>query len=312
MIDIDLLKKEQIPFFVYQNTVLFNVDSFEFASMLKGNSISAIITDPPYGVKEYEIEQLNKMRENNAGVWRLPPAFDGSKRQPLPRFTDLKEKDRKNLSKFFKVFGEQAANILAPGGHLFVASNAHLAPLVIQSLTNSDLEFRTEIIRLVTTFRGGDRPKLAEKEFPMACTLPRGGYEPWGLFRKKIGDMTVSECLRQHKTGALRRINEDSPFKDVIECSRTPKNEKDIAPHPSLKPQKLMRKLVHASLPTGEGVIFEPFAGSGSTLAAAINVGCNAIGCERDKEYFEIAKEAIPKLSRLSCDGVDFRAPTIL
>jgi site-specific DNA-methyltransferase (adenine-specific) len=49
----------------------------------------------------------------------------------------------------------------------------------------------------------------------------------------------------------------------------------------------------------GEGVVLDPFAGSGSTLAAAEAVGYESIGVELDPHYAGIAKNAIPKLAQL-------------
>jgi site-specific DNA-methyltransferase (adenine-specific) len=53
----------------------------------------------------------------------------------------------------------------------------------------------------------------------------------------------------------------------------------------------------------GEGVVLDPFAGSGSTLAAAEAVGYTSIGIEKDSEYFSLAKVAIPKLAALLLNG---------
>jgi DNA modification methylase len=57
-----------------------------------------------------------------------------------------------------------------------------------------------------------------------------------------------------------------------------------------------MRQIVAAALPLGKGVIVDPFAGSGATLAAAEVMGLRSIGIEINKAYFEMAKTAIPKL----------------
>jgi site-specific DNA-methyltransferase (adenine-specific) len=55
--------------------------------------------------------------------------------------------------------------------------------------------------------------------------------------------------------------------------------------------------LVRGVLPLGEGVVLDPFAGAGSTLAAAEAVGYQSVGVEKDPEYFKMAVRAIPKLS---------------
>jgi site-specific DNA-methyltransferase (adenine-specific) len=279
---------------------IIHADCVSWLRSLPENSIDAVVTDPPYGVKEYEVEQIEMMRTGGPGIWRLPPAYDGNTRAPLPRFTDLKPKERAVLARFFEEWSAALLPALKPGAHVFVACNSFMSQLVFSSIIAGGLEFRTEVIRLVTTLRGGDRPKLGEKEFPDVSVLPRGGYEPWGLFRKPLPKkMTVRECLREYGTGGLRRISDEQPFSDVIKSERTPRRERDIADHPSLKPQSFLRHAVYASLPLGEGVVVDPFMGSGSTIAAAEAIGYRSIGVERYRDYFEIAREAIPKLAAL-------------
>lgn len=59
--------------------------------------------------------------------------------------------------------------------------------------------------------------------------------------------------------------------------------------HPSQKPIRLMRELVERT----SGSILDPFAGSGSTLAAAKDAGRCAIGIEREERYCEIAAKRL-------------------
>jgi len=61
--------------------------------------------------------------------------------------------------------------------------------------------------------------------------------------------------------------------------------------------------LIRGVLPLGEGIILDPFAGSGSTLAAAEAVGYESIGVEKDSRYFELACKAIPKLAAFKNGG---------
>jgi site-specific DNA-methyltransferase (adenine-specific) len=288
----------------YSTTLIIHADCLEWMGQVPANSLHAIVTDPPYGVKEYDFDQIEKRSNGNGGIWRIPPSFDGSNRAPLPRFTALNQKERDLLRRFFLEWAKLAVHTLRPGGHVFIASNAFLSQLVFSSLVAGGLEFRGELIRLVRTFRGGDRPKNAEDEFPDVCSLPRSCYEPWGIFRKPIPlEMKVSDCLRRYGTGGLRRVSSEQPFSDVIVSERTPSRERAIAQHPSLKPQSFLRQIVRASLPLGEGVILDPFMGSGSTVAAAEAQGLTCVGVERFADYFELAKHAVPGLAQLRIDA---------
>ena len=70
-------------------------------------------------------------------------------------------------------------------------------------------------------------------------------------------------------------------------------DQKHIVAHPTVKPIALMRYLCKlTATPTG-GTVLDPFAGSGSTLVAAIKEGRKCIGIEQDQGYFDIAVKRI-------------------
>jgi site-specific DNA-methyltransferase (adenine-specific) len=281
-------------------SIIIQADCFEWMARIPKETVHAIVTDPPYGVKEYDFDQLEKRNNGNGGIWRIPPTFDGHQRAPLPRFTALSPTERKRLQEYFFEWARLVLHALYPGGHVFLASNSFLSQTVFTALADAGLEFRGEIIRLVKTLRGGDRPKNMEEQYPGVCTMPRGGYEPWGLFRKPLPKgMTVGDCLHTYGTGGLRRKVDGRPFEDVISSTRTPQEERDIADHPSLKPQSFLRQIVHAALPLGRGIVLDPFMGSGSTIAAAEAIGYLSIGVERHPDYFNMSQTAIPKLARM-------------
>ena len=265
------------------------------------NSVHAVVTDPPYGLVEYSEAEQDKLRAGRGGVWRIPPSFDGAKRSPLPRFTVLTPSDLEALERFFLSWGRSLIRVLVPGANVVVASNPLLSYIVSGALSRAGLERRGELVRLTMTMRGGDRPKAAHVEFTDVSVMPRSMWEPWLLFRKPI-EGRVQDNLRKWRTGGFRRVSKDKPFGDVIESSPTRGAERSIAAHPSLKPQSFLRKLVRGVLPLSEGVVLDPFAGSGSTLAAAQAVGYSSIGVERDEAYFRIARDALPRLADLSID----------
>jgi DNA modification methylase len=286
---------EPLRSFRYGKAMMVQGDCMEWLAVREPRSIHAVVTDPPYGLLEYTAQEQSKLRSGRGGVWRIPPSFDGHKRSPLPRFTVLQQKDLDRLRSFFRRWATLMMPCLVPGGHVVMASNPLLSYAVSHELAAAGFERRGEIVRLVMTMRGGDRPKNAHEEFAGVTVMPRSMWEPWLVFRKPL-EGRVQDNLRAWKTGGFRRVSDEQPFGDVIRSHPTNAKERALAPHPSLKPQSFLRKIVRAVLPLGVGTVLDPFAGSGSTLAACASVGYESIGVELDARYFTVAEKSIPKL----------------
>ena len=286
------------PPIAIDRAILFHANCFDWLSACEPNSIHAVVTDPPYGLTEYSEKEMSKLRSGKGGVWRIPPSFDGHRRAPLPRFTIMNDADRKQLYTYFRRLSVLLLRAIVPGGNVVVASNPLLSHIVASAMVEGGLELRGNIARLTMTMRGGDRPKNAHYEFEDVSVMPRSQWEPWVVLRRPI-EGRVQDNLRKWKTGGFRRLSPERPFGDVIKSSPTTAAERSIAPHPSLKPQDFLRQLVRASLPLGEGVVLDPFAGSGSTLAAANAVGYQSVGVEADPKFIRLAVDAIPRLTLL-------------
>lgn len=281
---------------VHGQATLVRADCMEWLANRKPESIHAVVTDPPYGLVEYSSKEQAKLRNGRGGVWRLPPTFDGVARSPLPRFTVLSPGDVEDLGRFFGQWAKALIPVLVPGANVVMATNPLLSHVVATALARNGLERRGEIVRLVTTMRGGDRPKGAHEEFADVSVMPRSMWEPWLVFRKPI-EGRVRDNLRKWRTGGFRRPSGERPFGDVIRSAPTRREERALAPHPSLKPQRFLRRIVRAVLPLGEGIVLDPFCGSGSTLAAALAVDYECIGIEMDPRYYNMAVEAVPRLA---------------
>ena len=282
--------------FSFQMSELHHDDCFAWLDRQPHNSIHAVVTDPPYGLHEYTQEQQRKLRAGKGGVWRIPPSFDGHQRSPIPRFTTLDTVQLADLLDFFISWARSLLPVLVPGANVIVASNPLVSHIVARALSEAGLERRGEIVRLTMTMRGGDRPKGAHEEFRDISVMPRSMWEPWLVFRKQL-DGRVQDNLRKWKTGGFRRPEPGKPFGDVIPSAPSRKAERRIAPHPSLKPQAFLRRVVRGVLPLGEGRILDPFAGSGSTVAACNAMSYKSVGVEQDLHYFSLAVESIPKLT---------------
>jgi DNA modification methylase len=286
----------------FGRAMLIHADCFDWIEQRDEHSIHAVVTDPPYGLHEYTPEEQAKLRRGKGGVWRIPPSYDGHERAPLPRFTTLTQEQLDYLRTFFFVWARLLLPKLVPGAHVVVASNPLVSYIVSGALADAGLERRGEVIRLTMTMRGGDRPKAAHDEFTEVSVMPRSMWEPWVVYRKPV-EGRVQDNLRKWGTGGFRRPRGDKPFGDVVQSAPTRKNERALAPHPSLKPQAFLRQIVRAVLPLGKGVILDPFAGAGSTLAAAEAVGYESIGVEKDIRYFDMACKAVPKLAKFRPNG---------
>lgn len=75
-----------------------------------------------------------------------------------------------------------------------------------------------------------------------------------------------------------------------------------LTAHPTVKPLDLMRWLVRLVTPPN-GVVLEPFAGSGTTLEAAALEGLRVIGIEREPDYLPLIINRLSKPMQQSLFG---------
>ena len=95
------------------------------------------------------------------------------------------------------------------------------------------------------------------------------------------------ELVMHFTNGAPEYYDKGTP--NLIRCKRVSAGDRE---HQTQKPARLMSRLLRVVAPPG-GTVVDPFAGSGSTLVAAIAEGMNAVGIERDPEYHAIAQRRI-------------------
>lgn len=97
-----------------------------------------------------------------------------------------------------------------------------------------------------------------------------------------------SDCYGEQK-GITKYDSTDRYPRSVVKFS-TDKQKSRL--HPTQKPLALMEYLILQYTKEGD-VIFDPFMGSGTTGLACRNLGRNFIGIEKDKKFFEIAKDRL-------------------
>ena len=101
-----------------------------------------------------------------------------------------------------------------------------------------------------------------------------------------MGDLTTAFGTSHEEIYLMGRWEKRTTRRgSVITTESSPSELTTRIGHPTPKPVGLMETLIEAAPP---GVIADPFAGSGSTLIAARNLGRRAIGVELEEKYCEI------------------------
>jgi len=214
-------------------------DVLRWLAELPANSIHAVVTDPPYGMIEYDVKNHAKLRKGRAecGVFHRALTARSENRYLVYRADKGGDSQSPRVLQLSGLRTTESSRAGRPRFYCFESPAFHDN---FHALIESGFEKRGEIIRLVQTLRGGDRPKGAEEEFP-DVTLCRGRAGSPGASSASHLIAPVAENLREWGTGGLQRLGDEEPFKDVIPCSPTRSPERDFAPHPSLKPQRFLR-----------------------------------------------------------------------
>jgi len=120
-------------------------------------------------------------------------------------------------------------------------------------------------------------------------TTPNVNFEASGLIGKEI---PIYNAGGRWPANVITDGSIDAEWVRYFYSAKASKAERNagleaLNTHPTVKPLALMRYLVRLVTPPG-GTVLEPFAGSGTTLVAAILEGFNAIGCELTEDYLPI------------------------
>jgi len=165
---------------------------------------------------------------------------------------------------------------------------------------------------LTGMYEGGWKVDKTPKE------LPQGRWpanvildeEAGSILDKQSGNKKSGKMLSTHKrhtdgspNGIYGKFNPNHQLSDTygdeggasrfFYCPKASKKDREEGNiHPTVKPTDLMKYLIRLVTPK-EGIVLDPFMGSGSTGKAAMQEGMWFVGIEREKEYYEIAKQRI-------------------
>lgn len=153
------------------------------------------------------------------------------------------------------------------------------------------------------SWKGKDQLKEAPKgRWPANVILDEEAGEMLDEQSGVLKSGSMSPQLHQKKNSVYSKWNQASPTGQEASsggasrffyCAKASSSERNEGTgknnHPTVKPLKLMEYLIKLIMPPKDGILLDPFAGSGTTILAAHRLGMKAIGIEKQQEYCDIA-----------------------
>ncbi|GHT10853.1 methyltransferase [Planctomycetales bacterium] len=284
---------------------LYNCDCRDGMKDIQGDSIDFVVTDPPYFIdgmdENWNDDKLNRKVSKSGVVGGLPVGMKFDRNQG------------ERLQQFLEPVCSELFRVLKPGGFCIMFSQGRLYHRAAAALDIAGFEIRdllgwkyegqakafsqTHFIKkdktmsevekqcLIKELDGWKTPQLKPQIEPMALAQkPKLGtfIENWKKYH--VGLVNTKESLDGMFPGTIMEVS-----KKIRDVENDEKNE-----HITVKPVILISHLI--KLFTSEGqTVLDPFVGSGSHGAAALQNNRNFIGFEIEKKYCEIAERRLQK-----------------
>lgn len=263
-----------------ESCVVFNGDVFDFLKDVPDNSMQLIVTSPPYNIgKEYEkkvaiqeyldkqaelIKELYRALSNKGSIcWQVGNYVDNGEIFPLDIY----------FYPIFKSLGMQLRNrVVWRFGHGLHASkrfSGRYETLLWFSKTD-EYVFNLDSVRVPSKYPGKRHFKGPKKGQLSGNPLGKNPSDVW-------------EILVQ---------DWETAFWDIPNVKA---NHPEKTGHPAQFPIALVERCVLA-FSNKDDWVFDPYAGAGSSLIAALMHNRKAAGSEKEEEYIKYAKERISSL----------------
>lgn len=164
---------------------------------------------------------------------------------------------------------------LSPNGTIWISGTHHNTFSVGKAL----MELGFKILNVITWEKPNPPPNLACRFFTHSTE-----FIIWASKNTKAKHTFNYKDMKEENGG--------KQMKSVWSFTAPSNQEKTFGKHPTQKPVALLRRIVRASTKLDD-TVFDPFTGSGTTGVAAIALGRNFIGCEKELSYYNLATQRI-------------------
>jgi site-specific DNA-methyltransferase (adenine-specific) len=270
IIDLPLrINETPVSFYKHPNGALFMGDSIEWLKSLKTESIDLIFADPPYNIKKADWDTFESQEE---------------------------------YIKWSMLWIKEAARVLKPTGTIYICGFSE----ILADLKHPASKYFNSCRWIVWHYKnkanlGNDWGRSHEsilhfrksKQFRLNVDDIR---IPYGEHTLKYPSHPQAETSQYGNGKNGNQIWEPNPLgakpKDVMEIPTTCNGMHEKTPHPTQKPEELLRKIILASSNVGDTII-DPFCGSGTTPVCAEQLQRKWFACDLSQEYLEWAVNRI-------------------
>ncbi|MCY4465604.1 MAG: site-specific DNA-methyltransferase [Chloroflexi bacterium] len=281
----------------FTSATIENIDCRLGMMRLEDNHVSLILTDPPYFIDGMDNSwNTQKLRK------RVKPGVVGA----LPAGMKFSSEQGQNLQKFLYPIAKEWMRILRPGGFALVFSQNRLVHRTAIALEEAGFEIRDALLwkyegqakaftqdhfvrksnleesekeRLIQKLGGRKTPQLKPQgEMIVLAQAPREGtfVQNWDKWETGLIDVSDPYIDKGRFPGTVISV---------------PKPKKRFG-HMTAKPVDLLRHLIRIFC-APESLVFDPFAGSGSTGVAALLEGREFLGFEIEDDMAKRANDRI-------------------
>ena len=256
---------------------IYQGDSISWLKSLESESVDMIFADPPYNIKKADWDDFESQQ---AYVdWSMEWISEASRVLT------------KQGSLFICGFSEILADLKLPASKYFSTCRWLVWHYKNKANLGNDWGRSHESI---LHFRKSKNQKLAEVDYLRI---------PYGKHTLKYPSHPQAETSAYGKGQGKRDNWMPHPMgakpKDVIEIPTTSNGMGEKTPHPTQKPEELVRKFVFAASHP-EQIVLDPFSGSGTTAVVAAQLGRKFLACDMDPQYNSWAAERLRKLQHRS------------
>ncbi|MBI2968083.1 MAG: site-specific DNA-methyltransferase [Bacteroidetes bacterium] len=299
----------------YLNKII-NEDALKALPTLAENSIDLVLTDPPYFLDKMD----NRWDEKKVASTKYHHVI-----KSLPAGMRFDREQGKNFYDWYYKISKEILRVLKPGGFFFSFSSPRLYHRMVSAMDDAGFLIRDGFIWLYTQNQPKamslnhfidrlnenekSRDNLKKQLHGWKTPQIKSCFEPIVMAQKEA-EGTFLENFRKYNVGLLNThvkigkemypsnvISTDSINEVVDKCfliSKPDKKEKgDFNFHRTVKPLSLCEYIIRLTTYSNEAIVLDPFAGSGTTLVAAKNLGRKFVGIDINKEYIEIGRRRI-------------------